>query len=150
MKIRVYGSRDCPALIRLFRETVHTACAGNYGPEQLDAWAPEDMNSAAWDASLSAHDTLLAVVQSRIVGFADMTPEGYLDRLYVHPEMQRRGVASVLCDLLERRCDVPVLTTHASLTARPFLESRGWRVLREQQVERRGVLFTNFLMELRR
>ena len=53
-------------------------------------------------------------------------------------------------DRLERAVDAPVLTTHASLTARPFFERRGYRVLREQQVERHGVRMTNFVMEKRR
>ena len=36
---------------------------------------------------------------------------------------------------------------HASITARPFFEQRGYRVVRQQQVERGGVLLTNFVME---
>ena len=39
------------------------------------------------------------------------------------------------------------VTTHASITARPFFEKRGYRVVKEQQVERHGVLLTNFVME---
>ena len=30
--------------------------------------------------------------------------------------------------------------------SRPFFEGRGYRVLREQQVERRGVWLTNYVM----
>ena len=51
-------------------------------------------------------------------------------------------MASALCAALPgaRR-------THASITARPFFERRGWRVVKEQRVERRGVALTNFVME---
>ena len=35
----------------------------------------------------------------------------------------------------------------ASITARPFFEKRGYRVIREQQVERKGILLTNYVME---
>ena len=38
----------------------------------------------------------------------------------------------------------------ASITARPFFEGRGYRVVRRQQVLRRGVVLTNFAMEKRR
>ena len=55
---------------------------------------------------------------------------------------QGRGVASALCDALPA-----ARITHASITARPFFERRGWHVVKEQQVERRGVLLTNFVME---
>ena len=39
------------------------------------------------------------------------------------------------------------VTVHASRTARPFFEQRGYRVLYAQQVERRGVPLENFAME---
>ncbi|NTN16934.1 GNAT family N-acetyltransferase [Enterococcus faecium] len=37
------------------------------------------------------------------------------------------------------------ITTHASITAKPFFEKRGYKVINEQTVELRGQLFTNFL-----
>ncbi|HAZ9335703.1 hypothetical protein CYQ95_08545, partial [Enterococcus faecium] len=40
------------------------------------------------------------------------------------------------------------ITTHASITAKPFFEKRGYKVINEQTVELRGQLFTNFLMIL--
>lgn len=39
------------------------------------------------------------------------------------------------------------MTTHASITARTFFEARGYRVVRQQQVERQSVALTNFVME---
>lgn len=39
-----------------------------------------------------------------------------------------------------------LVTTHASITARPFFEKRGYRVIKEQQVERRGQRLTNYVM----
>lgn len=142
MTLRPYRPADCPALAELFYHTVHTVCARDYSSEQLDAWADGQVDLAAWNASFLAHTTLVAVEGGTIVGFADLAPEGYLDRLYVHKDWQRRGVASALCDALTE-----AKVTHASLTARPFFEKRGWRVVREQQVERHGVLLTNFVME---
>ena len=82
-----------------------------------------------------------------IVGFADMDGSGYLDRLYVHRDFQRQGVAAALCDALEAASAAETLTAHVSRTAKPFLEHRGWRVIREQTVFRRGVALTNFVME---
>lgn len=147
MFIRPYRSADCPALAELFYETVHTACARDYTPEQLDAWATGEVDLAAWDVSFLAHRTLAAVEGETIVGFADMDGSGYLDRLYVHRDFQRRGVASALCDALEAASAAETFTTHASRTARPFSEHRGWRVVREQTVLRRGVALNNFVME---
>ena len=147
MKIRVYGSRDCPALIRLFRETVHTACAGNYGPEQLDAWATGQVDEAAWNESFLRHTTFVAEENGTILGFGDMDETGYLDRLYVHHAHQREGIATAICDALEQAVPSACYTTHASITAKPFFMQRGYRVVRQQTVVRYEVEMTNFIME---
>ena len=115
-------------------------------PEQLDAWADGHPDLETWDRSLRAHDTLVVEEGGRILGFGDMTADGYLDRLFVHREAQGRGIASALCAALECRCSASEFTVHASRTAQPFFQGRGYQVVREQQVERRGVLLTNFLM----
>ena len=146
--LRPYAPSDCPALAALFYDTVHTVAAADYTPAQLDAWADGRPDLAAWDTSFRAHRTLVAVEGQTIVGFADLAAEqGYLDRLYVHKDRQRRGVASALCAELEVACPAPRITTHASRTARPFFERRGYRVLRAQTVVRHGVALENFVME---
>ena len=146
--LRPYRPADCPALAKLFTETVHTVCAADYTPAQLDAWAPAcGPDLAAWDKSFRAHRTLVAELDGRLAGFGDLDPAaGYLDRLYVHKDLQGRGVATALCNALEEAAAGPVVT-HASVTARPFFARRGYRVLRAQQVERRGVTLANYVME---
>lgn len=146
MQLRPYRTQDCPGLAGLFYDTVHTVNARNYTPPQLDAWADGHVDLAAWDRSLSEHHSLVAVWDGVIVGFGDMTSDGYLDRLYVHKDYQGRGIATALCDALEQAAPGPY-TTHASITARPFFEHRGYRVVREQLVERKGILLTNFVMQ---
>ena len=139
--LRPYRSEDCPVLAELFYQTVHGVCHRDYAPDQLDAWADGQVDLAAWDISFQAHTTLVAEWDGVIAGFADLRQDGYLDRLYVHRDYQGRGIATALLDAL------PGATlTHASLTARPFLERRGWQVVWEQQVERHGVKLTNFVM----
>lgn len=147
MQLRAYQSADCAQLARLFYDTVHTVNAADYTPAQLDAWATGTVDLAAWDASFLEHHTLVAVRGGTIAGFADMDRGGYLDRLYVRKDFQRQRVATALCDALEAASGAPRFTTHASITAKPFFLRRGYRVLAEQQVERRGVLLTNFRME---
>ncbi|HIY16674.1 MAG TPA: GNAT family N-acetyltransferase [Candidatus Intestinimonas stercorigallinarum] len=150
MILRRYQSRDCPILARLFYDTIHTVNRRDYTQAQVDAWATGQVDLAAWDTSLSAHHTLVAEEGGVLLGFADMAEDGYLDRLFVHKDHQGRGIATALCDALERASAAPRFTTHASLTARPFFEGRGYRVVKAQQVERRGVLLPNFVMEKER
>lgn len=151
MKIRRYEPEDLGQIMALFYDTVHAVNAADYAPEQLDAWADGAPDLDRWNGSLLAHHSLVAVEgRDLIVGFGDIDGTGYLDRLYVHKDRQGLGIATALCDRLERAVDAPVITTHASITARPFFEGRGYRVLREQRVERHGVQMTNYVMEKRR
>lgn len=138
---------DIDALLRLFYDTVHTVCAADYSPAQLDAWAPADRDRAAWARNLLSRTALAAEKDGRLLGFGNIGPDGYLDLLYVHRDFQRQGAASALCDALETLYPVRRVTVHASITARPFFERRGYRVLRERRVERRGQTLTNYLME---
>lgn len=148
MYLRKYEPSDCRALTELFYNTVHTVNARDYTPEQLDVWATGHVDLDAWNASLSAHYTLVAAEGDELIGFGDMdTASGYLDRLYVHHAHQGKGIAAAICDGLERAADAQEITTDASITARPFFEKRGYRVVREQQVERGGILLTNYKMK---
>lgn len=146
MKLRYYQSGDCKALADLFYQTVHSVNAADYTEEQLNAWASGAVDLNQWDQSFFSHCTLVAEQDGLIVGFGDMAPDGYLDRLYVHKDYQREGVASAICEALEKTVTGTV-TTHASITAKPFFEHRGYRVTLEQQVIRRGVALTNYVME---
>lgn len=148
MEIRRYRTSDCEQMADLFYHTVHTVNARDYSDEQLDAWAAKDMDFADWDRSFGLHVTLVAVIDGEIVGFGDMDDTGYLDRLYVRCDCIRQGIGTALCDRLEKGKEK--IRTYASITARPFFEKRGYVVIRENQVERKGILLTNFLMEKRK
>lgn len=147
MMIRKYQPSDCPRLAELFYQTVHEVNKKDYTKEQLNAWASGKVDLDAWNRSFLKHYTLIAVEEGEILGFGDIDKTGYLDHLYVHKDHQREGIASGLCDKLEAH--VPGnIRTHASITAKPFFQKRGYKVTKEQQVERQGILLTNFVMEL--
>ena len=147
MLIRRYDPKDGPETALLFYRTVHTVNARDYTAEQLQAWAPEVPALEKWNRSLREHVAFVAVEEGALAGFGDIDPQtGYLDRLYVHCAMQGRGIGSALCDRLEAAAQTETIVTHASLTARAFFANRGYQVLREQRVERRGILLKNFVM----
>jgi len=149
MLIRTYQSSDCRELTALFYHTVHTVNAKDYTQEQLDAWADGKADLEAWDQSLLEHNSVVAVEDGVIVGFGDMDRTGYLDRLFVHAGHQGRGIGSAICDRLEQGVSGK-LVTHASITAKPFFEARGYKVKEARQVARHGILLTNFVMEKER
>ena len=149
MKIRKYQPSDCKSLADLFYHTVHTVNAKDYTEEQLQVWATGQVDLENWDQSLQEHFSVVAVENENILGFGDIDKTGYLDRLYVHKDYQGKGIATAICNQLEQAVQGSIIT-HASITARPFFEKRGYQVIKEQQVERQGIFLTNFVMEKKR
>ena len=146
MFIRKYESTDCKELAELFYNTVHTLNAKDYTKEQLDAWASGQVDLEKWDQSFQEHFTVVAVENGIIVGFGDIDTTGYFDRLYIHKNNQRKGIATAICDQLESKVQGKIVT-HASVTAKPFFEKRGYKVLKEQQVVRKEIFLKNYVME---
>lgn len=146
MVIREYRSSDCLETAELFYDTVHTVCAADYTPAQLDAWAPRGRDLAAWNESLLAHRSIVAVDRGEIVGFGDIDGTGYLDRLFVCSHRQGEGIGSAICRELEGSAPGSV-SVRASITARPFFEKRGYAVVRREDVSRLGQLLTSYIMK---
>ncbi|MBD7963894.1 GNAT family N-acetyltransferase [Fictibacillus norfolkensis] len=152
MKIVKYKETDTEEIINLFYESVHTVNAKDYSLLELDAWVSYyELQSMveSWKESLSQNITFVAKNKDEIVGFCDLTNSGHLDRLYVHKHYQRQGIASALANLIEseaRKLDVLSIDTDASITAKPFFEQRGYRVVCPQSVVRHGVTLINFKM----
>ena len=143
--VRNYRSSDCEKVAELFYETVHTVNAENYTAEQLFAWAKDERQLQTRKNDFIKQHTLIAEIDGNIVGFGSMTDAGCLDLLYIHKDFQRKGLATKLCDELERVFSVVV--THASVTAKPFFEKRGYSVMTGQTVERSGVKLKNYKMQ---
>jgi putative acetyltransferase len=146
--VRAYRPEDRDAVINVTVRAIRESAIRDYSPSQIDAWAGGDRihNWSALDDRL----IWVGVIDEFIIGFADLKPSGHLDRMYVHPEYEGRGIASALLNRLEEaaRCQgISRLFTEASITAKPFFERRGFEVLTAQVVEFRGEQFTNFQME---
>lgn len=147
--LRLYRPADLPQIAKLFYDTVHTVNAKDYTPEQLEAWADGKIDVAAWDESFQRHYTIVVEKDGMIVGFGDIDlQKSYLDRLYVHKDFQRQGIATLICNALENAAAMRPITVHVSITAKPFFEKRGYRTLKKQEVERKGIKLTNYVIEL--
>lgn len=141
---------DVGAIARLFTDTVRAINAVDYSPEQIAAWAPEPPDLEHWRRRLSGLTVFVTRDESGIIGFATFSRDGILDHLYVRRDRQRRGVASELCARVEneaRTLGLRRIATAASITARPFFERVGYRLIGAQTVRFNGAEFRNFKME---
>jgi putative acetyltransferase len=149
--LRPYRPDDAPALLTLFRDTVRRVNSRDYSPAQVAAWASDDIGTARWFARFSGRFVPVAEQAGRPVGFAELEPDGHIDRAYVSADHQGQGIGRRLLSAVVaegRRVGLVRLSTEASITARPFFEARGFTVLAPQVVTLRGVEFVNYRMEL--
>jgi len=147
-KIRDYEAGDAPKIVRLFYETVRTVNSEDYSVEQVEAWAPRVPDAEEWHARMAGRRTLVAEEGGEVIGFAELEEDGHLDMLYVRKDAVGRGVGRRLYGAVEREArGCGRVFTEAGITARPFFERQGFRVLREHTVTVRGVPMTNFVME---
>lgn len=149
MNVRNFKNEDIESVLKLFYDTVHSVNSKDYAKEQLKAWAPKELDKLKWIESLNKNYSLVVEEDTQIIGFGDIDSKGYLDRLYVHKNHQGKKVASNLITELENYVfnkGVKSIITDASITAKPFFENKGYKVIKEQQVELRGQVFTNFKM----
>ena len=140
--------------MQLFYDTIHSINATEYNESQLDAQAPKkgDSSLAYWDNKLLHGCAVVAEKDGTIIGFGSIKLPSYFDMLYVHKEYQRVGVATLITNKVEKSFlnnRITIITTDASITAKPFFEKRGYVVLKEQSVEIRGQHLTNYKMQKR-
>lgn len=151
VRLRRFRDDDLRSLIELFRETVRRVNVRDYTPEQVRAWAPDEIDPVKW-RSFDGRFAIVAELEGRIAGFADLEADGHLDRFFVHADLQGRGVGRMMLqELLQEaeRLALPRIFAEVSITARPFFERHGFIVLAEQSVEVRGERLTNYRMERR-
>jgi putative acetyltransferase len=150
MDIRRFDARDSAAVLPLLKETIFSVNLRDYTKEQCEVWANSFSDIEALKERLEKSLTYIAEFDGRIVGFGNVNGFGEIDLLYVHKNFQRRGIASALLTKLEAEAKsygLVELTTEASITARPFFESKGYQVEAEQIKIVRECEFINFRMK---
>lgn len=150
MEFREYKNTDLHAVMDLFYVTVHEVNKNDYSEEQLDAIAPKDANEYHWEKSLEKNHTIVVEEDDKLIAFGNIGKTGYLDRLYVHPDYLRKGIASKLVEELEeyaKKHGSHVINVTSFITSKAFFESKGYAVIEEQINERRGERLLRYLME---
>jgi putative acetyltransferase len=148
--LRPYRPDDAAALLALFQDTIRRVNCRDYSPAQVAAWASDDINPAEWAARFTGRFAVVAEEAGRVAGFAELEADGHIDRVYVSADHQGQGVGRTLLSAVmaeARRVGLARLLVEASITARPFFEAQGFRLIAPQVVRCRGVEFVNYRME---
>lgn len=127
--LRPFLKEDAALLAEIMCASIEELTQADYDEDQRLAWISVLEDGDAFVKRLSEQLTILAIVEGEIVGFASLRGKDELDLLYVHPDVVREGIGSMLVDALEKLAGArgaSSMLTNASETARPFFEKRGY------------------------
>ncbi len=150
LSLRPFLPRDVPVLADIFQESVEELTAEDYDADQRAAWASFAGDEEGFAERLAELLTLVVEVQGVPAGFAALEDSEMIALLYVHPRHARQGIATLLCDALEKlgaARGAKRVTTDASDTAQPFFAARGYVAVRRNTVIRDGQWLGNTTME---
>jgi putative acetyltransferase len=150
LQVRRYTPADLVGLISLFRDTVRRINCRDYSDQQVLTWAPDHIDPQQWSRRFETKAVRVAELEGAAVGFVEVARDGQIDMLYVHADHQGEGIATALLRAAEAWAQTRGLArlfTEATITARPFFERRGFRVIAPQRVIRRALEFINYRMD---
>ena len=127
--LRPYLASDAPILGAIYAAAIDELTAEDYTDEQRYAWIALAEDEQTFGQKLAASLTLVAIVEGEPVGFISLRDNLSIEHLYVSPKIIREGVATALCDALERLATArgaQKLTVDSSDTAEPFFKQRGY------------------------
>lgn len=149
MNFRNATIEDLPAMKALYVDTIRSVCRKDYNEEQLSVWSSSVNKEERWLDVVANQFVLLAEIGGQLVGFATLRNHDYIDFFYVHKDFQGQGIARTLLNRLLQEAmkhGEDLLTSDISITARPFFEKNGFKVVAEQENIRQGLILINYKM----
>jgi putative acetyltransferase len=148
--LRPFLAADAPILAAIFVAAIEELTGEDYNEAQQEAWASAVDDEEQFGKRLASELTLIATLQNSPVGFASLKGADHIDMLYVHPSAAGQGVASMLCEALEKLAGgrgAKTLTVDASDNAEGFFLKRGYVGLQRNTVTLNGEWLANTTMQ---
>lgn len=148
--LRPFLPADTSVLAAIFVASVEELTEDDYSEAQREAWASAAEDEDKFGKRLAGQLTLVATIQGSPVGFISVKGNDHIDLLYVHPRFVRQGVATALCDAIEKLSaarGVTVLNVESSDTAEPFFAKRGYASEQRNTVSMGDEWLTNTTMK---
>jgi putative acetyltransferase len=148
--LRPFLLADTPVLAAIFVASIEQLTGDDYSAAQQRAWASTADDEEQFGKRLAGELTLIATLQNSPVGFAALKGTDHIDMLYVHPGAAGQGVASMLCDALEKLAGgrgAKSLIVEASDNATEFFTKRGYVATQRNTVTVNGEWLANTTMQ---
>ena len=150
IQIRNFEKGDEFELWQLKVNTIRKVNIKDYSKEQIKAWAPDEYNPEKWSNRVQGMNPFIAEIEGKIVGFADIQDNGYIDHFFCHREFQGQGVGKILMEYIEvksKEKSISPVYSHVSMTAKSFFEKFGFNVVKQQSMKIGDQELTNYVME---
>src|SRR6202140_1123902 len=148
--LRPFLPAGTPLLAAIFTAAIEQLPGDDYSEAQQQAWTSVADDEEAFGKRLASELTLIATLQNSPVGFASLKGADHIDMLYVHPSAAGQGVASMLCEALEKLAGgrgAKALTVDASDNAQDFFSKRGYVAKQRNTVTVNGEWLANPTMQ---
>jgi putative acetyltransferase len=148
--LRPFLATDTPMLAAIFVAAIEQLTGDDYSEAQQEAWASAADDEEEFGKRLASELTLIGTLQNSPVGFASLKGADHIDMLYVHPSAAGQGVATLLCDALEKLAGgrgAKKLTVDASDNAQEFFAKRGYVPMQRNTVTVNGEWLANTTMQ---
>jgi putative acetyltransferase len=148
--LRPFLAADTPMVAAIFAAAIEELTGDDYSEAQQQAWIAAADDEEKFGKRLAGELTLIATLQNSPVGFASLRGNDHIDMLYVHPSATGQGVASMLCDALEKLAGgrgAKSLTVDASDNAEGFFLKRGYVGKQRNTVTVNGEWLANTTMQ---
>lgn len=149
MDIRRFEIGDEGSLRRVFHSAIHLIASQNYSQQQIEAWAPDDVDMDGWRRYMQGLAPFVVEFDGDVVGYADLQANGYIDHFFVSGHHPRRGIGSLLMRRIHEETAALALhelTSNVSRSAEPFFFRFGFDVVERREPVVRGVAIPNALM----
>ena len=144
------GLSDIPVMQKLFVDCIKRRCYQDYSPKEIEVWTAGIENVERWQKLVEEQWVLLLWEEDDLMGFTSLKSPNYIDFMYVSADFQGRGIAKLLLKTLQAKAEekgVEKLESDISITARPFFERQGFKVVRKNLNPKDGEVLINFRME---
>ncbi|GDY14876.1 acetyltransferase [Planctomycetota bacterium] len=134
----------------VFHDAVHATASVLYTPEQVAAWAPGIRDYQHWHWRCELKRPFVDLNEHRVTAFIELDPDGHIDCHYTRPEWNRQGIGGRLLRhalTIAEHLKLPKVFVEASHLAKGLYLKHGFTVVRENEIVRRGVTLSNWIME---
>jgi len=114
-----------------------------------EAWAPNNLDINFINQKFREINPFVVTRENKIIAYADIQVDGYIDHFYCHHEFQGLGIGRMLFATLEKTAkqnNIVKMYSNVSITARPFFEAMGFIVEKEQFIKVGDQQLKNFGM----